>query len=77
MVTIEDVFSTLKELYPTLPVAAMENMDIASGVKGNARKITTRAEEGLGLSLKEYKVALKDAVDSMLEHKLISMPAAA
>ena len=54
----------------------MENMDIASGVPNKARKIETRVESGLGLSLKTYKVALKDAVDSMLEHKVIT-PAAA
>ena len=77
MVTIEDVFSALRELYPSMPVAPMEGMDIASGVAGAARKIETRAEAGLGLKLKEYKVALKDAVDSMLDHKLIAMPAAA
>ena len=76
MVTIEDVFATLRELYPHMPVAPMENMDIASGVKGQGRKIQTRVEAGLGLQLKEYNVALKDAVDSMLSHKIIQ-PAAA
>merc|ERR1711871_1896580 len=77
MVTIEDVFAALRELYPDMPVAPMENMDIASGVPSKARKIETRVEAGLGLSLKEYKVTLKDAVDSMLAHTLIAMPAAA
>ena len=76
MVTIEDVFAALKELYPQLPVAPMNNMDIASGVAQKARKIETRTEAGLGLKLTEYKVALKDAVDSMLAHKIIT-PAAA
>ena len=77
MVAIEDVFAALRELYPSMPVAPMENMDIASGVQGAARKIETRAEAGLGLQLKGYKDTLKDAVDSMLDHKLIAMPAAA
>jgi len=76
MVTIESVFATLRELYPDMPVAPMDNMDIASGRPNKARKIETRAEVGLGLQLKEYSVALKDAVDSMLEHKII-LPAAA
>merc|ERR1719484_244313 len=41
MVPIERVFSTLRELYPAMPVAAMEHMDIASGVQGKARTIET------------------------------------
>merc|ERR1719453_2108653 len=53
MVKIEDVFAALRELYPTMPVAPMENMDIASGVPHKARKIETRVEAGLGLQLKE------------------------
>jgi len=77
MVTIEDVFSALRELYPSMPVAPMANMDIASGVAHKARKIDSRATADLGLELKEYKVALKAAVDSMMEHKLIVAPAAA
>ena len=76
MVKLEDVFAALKELYPALPVAPMENMDIASGVAGAARKIQTRAESGLGLELKGYKVALQSAVDSMLEKGVITAPSA-
>jgi nucleoside-diphosphate-sugar epimerase len=72
MVTIEDVFTALKELYPTMPVAEMNNMDIASGVPGKARKIDSRTEKELGLQLKTYKVALKDAVDSMVGQKMIA-----
>ena len=71
MVTIEEIFSTLKELYPNLPVAALENMDIASGVSGKARKIESRVGS-LGVEFKGYKVALKDAVDSMVSHNIIA-----
>ena len=71
MVTIEDVFAALRELYPEMPVAKMENMDIASGVPGQARKIESRVESDLGLKLKPYKAALQDAIDSMLEKNLI------
>jgi nucleoside-diphosphate-sugar epimerase len=74
MVTIEDVFSALRELYPTMPVAEMNNMDIASGVQGKARTITSRSAE-LGVKLHTYKAALKDAVDSMVASNLIASPA--
>lgn len=70
MVTIEDVFAALRELYPTMPVAEMNNMDIASGVQGKARKIASRSAE-LGVQLHSYKAALKDAVDSMLAANMI------
>ena len=76
MVTIEQVFESLRALYPKHAVAAMENMDIASGVAGKARKIESRAESGLGLKLKPFQVALQDAVDSMLEKQLIPSAAA-
>merc|ERR1711871_1507941 len=72
MATIEDIVSTIKELYPNLPVAELTNMDIASGVPGKARKIESRSEKELGLQLKTYKVALKDAVDSMVGQKMIA-----
>ena len=75
MVTIEQVFEALRELYPTHQVAKMEHMDIASGISGKARKIESRAESGLGLKLKPYQVALKDAVDSMLDKQLIPIAA--
>ena len=71
MVKIEDVFSTLKEMYPNLPVAALENQDIASGIPGAARKIDSRVTS-LGLELKPFQTALKDAVDSMIDHKIIA-----
>merc|ERR1719231_931678 len=51
MVQIEDVFAALRELYPNLPVAAL--------------KVESRAA-ALGVDLKPYKEALKDAVDSMI-----------
>merc|ERR1719231_1295235 len=70
MVPIEDVFATLKALYPNMPVAEMSNMDIASGVPGKARKIESRATTELGLELHSYKEALKESVDSMIERKI-------
>jgi len=72
MVKIEDVFSALREMYPTLPVAALENQDIASGIAGNARKIDSRVGS-LGVELKPYQTALKDAVDSMIANKLVAV----
>merc|ERR1711871_1158718 len=48
MVKIEDVFDTLKRLYPDMPVASMDNMDIASGIAGKARKIESRVPAELG-----------------------------
>ena len=74
MVKIEDVFAALRELYPSLPVAALENQDIASGVPGAARKIESRIGT-LGIELKPFKAALKDAVDSMIDHKIIAATA--
>ena len=71
MATIEDIFSTIKELYPNLPVAELENMDIASGVAGKARKIESRVGS-LGIELKPYQTALKDAVDSLISNKLVA-----
>ena len=74
-VTIEDVFAALKELYPSMPVAEMTNMDIASGVPGKARKIASRTPAELGLEMTGYKAALKDAVDSMVAQKIIAVAA--
>jgi len=74
MVQIEEVFAALREMYPTLPVAALENQDIASGVPGAARKIESRAAS-LGVSLKPYRSALKDAVDSMITHQIVATSA--
>jgi len=76
MVTIEAVFAALRELYPNMPVAPMENMDIASGIPGKARKVESRVTSDLGVELKPFQVALKDAVDSMVENKMISVPCA-
>jgi len=76
-VTIEGVFAALRELYPNMPVAEMTNMDIASGVAGKARSIDSRTPAALGLELKGYKVALKDAVDSMMAASIITPAVAA
>merc|ERR1712232_845864 len=75
MVRIEDVFSTLKTLYPNAPVAEMGEMDYASGVPGKARAITTRTEAELGFELKDLKSTLKDAVDSMVAHGYVAASA--
>jgi len=72
MVPIEGVFAALKELYPSLPVAEMGQMDCASGVPGKARKIESRAVSELGMEFKPYTVALKDSVDSMIANNLIA-----
>jgi len=74
MVTIEDVFASLREMYPSMPVAKMDNMDIASGVAGKARTISTRVGN-LGVEVKPYQQALKDAVDSMIATKLVAAEA--
>ena len=71
MVAIEDVFAVLREMYPNMPIAALENMDIASGVAGKPRKIETRVGD-LGITLKPYQSALKDAVDSMVNNGLVA-----
>ena len=75
MVPIGDVFAALKDMYPGMPVADMGEMDYASGVPGKARKITSRVESELGLQLKPYTAALKDAIDSMIDAKLIASSA--
>jgi len=76
MVRIEEVFETLKTLYPTAPVqTAPANMDYASGVPGKARAIQSRAVSELGLELKDLKTTLKDAVDSMAAHGYLAASA--
>ena len=76
MAPIADVFASLKQMYPTLPVASMgEEMDVESGVLGKARKIESRAVSELGVKLQPYTAALKDSVDSMLSHNVISSAA--
>jgi len=77
MVKIEDVFDTLKRLYPDMPVASMDNMDIASGIAGKARKIESRVPAELGIQLHSYEQALKDSVDAMIERKIAVPPAVA
>jgi len=77
MVTLEEIFATLKRLYPNMNVADMDNLDIASGVPGQARKIESRVEPELGLKLHSYEAAVKDAVDAMIEHKIAMPPAVA
>jgi len=74
MVQIEEVFAALREMYPTLPVAALENQDIASGVPGAARKIDSRAAS-LGVAITPYRSALKDAVDSMIANNFVASTA--
>merc|ERR1719231_1552601 len=74
MVQIEDVFAALREMYPSLPIAALENQDIAAGGSRHARKIDSRSAS-LGLTLKPYKEALKDAVDSMIAHSYVATSA--
>ena len=69
----EGVFAALKELYPNMPVAQMENMDYASGVPGKARKIESRAASELGVQFTPFTQALKDSVDSMIEHKALAV----
>jgi len=76
MAKIEDVFASLKEMYPQLPMAEMGEMDYASGVPGMARKVESRAVTELGLKFTPYQQALKDSVDSMIAANLIAAPAA-
>jgi len=71
MVTMEDIFKTLKELYPKYQVAALNNQDFASGIPGKARSVQTRVTKELGVNLTPYSNCLKDAVDSMIEKKFI------
>merc|ERR1712203_265356 len=66
MVRIEEVFETLKSLYPSAPLPALDNMDYASGIPGKARNIETRPQQELGLELKDLPTTLKAAVDSMV-----------
>lgn len=73
MVKIEEIFETLKGLYPSAKLAAMDNMDICSGVQGKARTIETRTEKELGLKLKDLSTTLKDAVDSMVANKFVAV----
>lgn len=73
MVRIEEIFETLKALYPSAKLAEMNNMDICSGVQGKARTIETRTEKDLGLELKDLRTTLKDAVDSMVTNKYVSV----
>merc|ERR1719433_414537 len=78
MVKLEQLFEALKSLYPNLPVASMNNMDVASGIPGTARKIEAgRTMQELSLQFKPLDQSLKDAVDSMLARNLITVPSAA
>lgn len=78
MVKLEELFNTLKLLYPSLPVASMTDMDIASGLQGKARKVeATRTIQDLSVQFKPLDQSLKDAVDSMLSRNLIAVPSAA
>ena len=75
MVKIEDVFAALKELYPKMPVASMSNMDIASGVPGQSRKVQGRTTSELGIELKPFQTTLKESIDSMIEKQMIAVSA--
>merc|ERR1711937_578616 len=78
MEKIEDVFASLKEMYPKCKVAALENQDIASGIQGKARSVESRITKDLGVNLTPLSDCLKDSVDSMIEKKFIlpaSIPA--
>jgi len=72
MVKLEDVLSTLRELYPAMPVANADNMDYASGVPGKARTIESRTEKELGVQFHDLRSTLKDAVDSMIANNYLS-----
>jgi len=72
MVRIEDVFETLKSLFPAAPIATPDNMDYASGTPGRARAIESRTEKELGVQLHDLRSTLKDAVDSMVAHGLVA-----
>lgn len=71
MVTIEDLFATLKDLYPQYQIALLNNQDISSGVQGKARSVETRVTKELGVALTPLSSCVKDAVDSMIEKKFI------
>merc|ERR1711976_179032 len=72
LVKIADVFDGLHELYPQYPVAKMENMDIAMGVLGKARRVESRVGKEFGMDLIPLSRCLKDAVDSMIEKGMIA-----
>merc|ERR1712241_1394409 len=74
MVKIEDILTTLKELYPQYQIAALNNQDISSGIPGKARSVETRVTKDLGVNLTPYSNCLKDAVDSMIEKQFIVPP---
>jgi len=73
MAKIEDILAELKQMYPSLPVASLGEMDYASGMPGAARKIQSRAVSELGMQLKPYQQTLRDSVDSMISHNVISV----
>jgi len=72
MVEIEKVFETLRTMFPELPVASMENMDIASGMQGKARKIQSRVTTELGVTLHPYETALRDSIESLKERQMVA-----
>merc|ERR1712115_172615 len=75
MVKIEDVLTTLKELYPKYQIASqITSQDISSGIQGKARSVQTRVTKELDVNLTPYSNCLKDAVDSMIEKKFIVPP---
>lgn len=77
MVKLEDIFDTLRELYPAAPIAKPDNMDYASGVPGKSRAVQTRTEAELGVQFHDLRSTLRDAVNSMIEHNhLAAVPVA-
>merc|ERR1712125_107604 len=78
MIKLEQLFETLKALYPNMSIASMTNMDIASGTPGMARKVeASRTLQELDMQFRPAECSLKDAVDSMLARNLIAVPSAA
>jgi len=72
MVLAEDVFKTIKELYPQYKIAELNNQDTASGIQGKARNVETRVTTELGVELAPLSACLKEAIDSMVDKKFIT-----
>ena len=76
LVKIEEVFRTLKELYPHFPVADLGAYESVSGVSGKHRTVQaarTHSELGIG-ELRPLQVTLKAAVDAMVEGGIVAPP---
>merc|ERR1719440_2345407 len=64
MTRLRDIMTGTNTLKGAADLAIVHVADVVK-----ARTIETRVESGLGLKLKSYEVALKDAVDSMIAQK--------